>query len=101
MLRSRFSIKSLELYFLILAAGVLLPMSVLTGILLLQSRAAYLATGDALRAFAIVRTTITAMEAVSAERGPMNAALGADYPVGASLLEALQAARDRSDTRIA
>ena len=61
MLRSRFSIKSLERYFLILAAGVLLPMSVLTGILLLQSRSAYLATGDALRAFRIVRTTITAM----------------------------------------
>ncbi|CAB3668996.1 MAG: GGDEF domain-containing protein [Achromobacter sp.] len=101
MLRSRFSIKSLERYFLILAAGVLLPMSVLTGILLLQSRAAYLATGDALRAFAIVRTTITAMETVSAERGPMNAALGADYPVAESLLDELRAARERSDTRIA
>lgn len=101
MLRSRFSIKSLERYFLILAAGVVLPMSVLTAILLIQSRNAYIATGDALRAFSVVRATVTAMEMVSAERGPMNAALGADHPVGQPLLETLQAARDRSDTRIA
>lgn len=101
MLRSRFSIKSLERYFLILAAGVVLPMSVLTVILLNQSRNAYVATGEALRAFSVVRATVAAMEKVSAERGPMNAALGADYPVAPALLEALQAARDRSDTSIA
>ena len=101
MLRSRFSIKSLERYFLILAAGVVLPMSVLTAILLNQSRNAYVATGDALRAFGVVRATVTAMEMVSAERGPMNAALGADHPVAQPLLDTLQAARDRSDTRIA
>ena len=75
MLRSRFSIKSLERYFLILAAGVVLPMSVLTGILLLESRAAYVATSDAQRAFTIVRATVSAMEKVSAERGPMNLSL--------------------------
>lgn len=101
MLRSRFSIKSLERYFLILAAGVVLPMSVLTGILLLQSRHAYVSTDEALRAFSVVRATVIAMERVSAERGPMNAALGSPYPVPAPLLDALQAARDRSDTCIA
>ncbi len=101
MLRSRFSIQSLERYFLILAAGVVLPMSVLTGILLFQSRDAYVATDDAQRAFRVVRATVNAMEKVSAERGPMNAALGADYPVAQPLLDALQAARDRSDTSIA
>ncbi|WP_025140723.1 diguanylate cyclase [Achromobacter sp. DH1f] len=101
MLRSRFSIKSLERYFLILAAGVVLPMSVLTGILLLQSRAAYVATSDAQRAFSIVRATVSAMEKVSAERGPMNAALGAPCPVAQPLLDSLQAARDRSDASIA
>lgn len=100
MSRSRFSIKSLERYFLIFAAGVLLPMSVLTAILLIQNRAAYLATADALRAFRVVRATVTAMEMVSAERGPMNAALGAPYPVEPRLLEALRMARDRSDARI-
>ncbi|MPT26352.1 MAG: GGDEF domain-containing protein [Achromobacter sp.] len=101
MLRSRFSIKSLERYFLILAAGVLLPMSVLTAILLIQSRAAYLSTTDALRAFQEVRATLLAMERVSAERGPMNAALGSTRPVNQRLLDALQAARVRSDTSIA
>ncbi|CAB3920880.1 GGDEF domain-containing protein [Achromobacter ruhlandii] len=101
MLCSRFSIKSLERYFLILAAGVLLPMSVLTAILLIQSRAAYVATSDALQAFKVVRATVMAMEMVSAERGPMNAALGADHPVSQRLRDALQAARERSDTRIA
>ncbi|MBB1627354.1 diguanylate cyclase [Achromobacter sp. UMC71] len=101
MLRSRFSIQSLERYFLILAAGVVLPMSVLTAILLFQSRDAYVATDDAQRAFRVVRATVNAMEKVSAERGPMNAALGADYPVAQPLLDALQAARDRSDTSIA
>lgn len=101
MLRSRFSIKSLERYFLILAAGVVLPMSVLTGILLIQSRTAYLASTDAMRAFGVVRTTVAAMEMVSAERGPMNAALGADYPVAQPMLDALQQARDRSDASIA
>lgn len=65
MLCSRFSIKSLERYFLILAAGVLLPMSVLTAILLIQSRAAYVATSDALQAFKVVRATVMAMEMVS------------------------------------
>ncbi|WP_437628615.1 hypothetical protein [Achromobacter xylosoxidans] len=65
MLRSRFSIKSLERYFLILAAGVVLPMSVLTGILLIQSRTAYLASTDAMRAFGVVRATVVAMEMVS------------------------------------
>lgn len=101
MLRSRFSIQSLERYFLILAAGVVLPMSVLTGILLFQSRDAYIATDDAQRAFRVVRATVTAMEKVSAERGPMNAALGADSPVPQPLLDALQAARARSDASIA
>ncbi|WP_353631202.1 hypothetical protein AADG64_14615 [Achromobacter xylosoxidans] len=101
MLRSRFSIKSLERYFLILAAGVVLPMSVLTGILLIQSRTAYLASTDAMRAFGVVRATVAAMEMVSAERGPMNAALGADYPVAQPMLDALRQARDRSDTSIA
>lgn len=101
MLRSRFSIKSLERYFLILAAGVLLPMSVLTAILLIQSRAAFLATADALRAFNVVRATVTAMEMVSAERGPMNAALGASRPVDQRLLDTLQAARERSDRCVA
>ncbi|XXS56374.1 GGDEF domain-containing protein, partial [Achromobacter xylosoxidans] len=70
MLRSRFSIKSLERYFLILAAGVVLPMSVLTGILLIQSRTAYLASTDAMRAFGVVRATVVAMEMVSGARGP-------------------------------
>ncbi|KAG1185946.1 hypothetical protein G6F35_014761 [Rhizopus arrhizus] len=40
------------------------------------------------------------MELASAERGPMNAALGADLPVPESTLAALRAARGKTDAQI-
>ncbi|KAG0752888.1 hypothetical protein G6F22_021681 [Rhizopus arrhizus] len=40
------------------------------------------------------------MELASAERGPMNAALGADLPVPESPLAALRAARGKTDAQI-
>ena len=41
------------------------------------------------------------MELVSAERGPMNAALGENLPVPPALLASLRNARERSDAKLA
>ena len=81
MLRSAYALKSLERYFLILATGVVLPVSVLTGIVVQQNWRAYASTAAASTAFTAVRCTLQTMELVSAERGPMNAALGENLPV--------------------
>ncbi len=101
MFRNVFALKSLERYFLILAAGVALPVSMLTVIVVQQNWRSLAATGEAMSGFVVVRRTLEAMEAVSAERGPMNAALGADLPVPDEMLRALDEARQRTNARIA
>lgn len=100
MLRRAFAPKSLERYFLLLAVGVLLLVSVLTGTVLLQNWKTYSSSSEARDAFAVIRATVKVMELASAERGPMNAALGADLPVPESTLAALRAARGRTDAQI-
>ena len=101
MLRSAYALKSLERYFLILATGVVLPVSVLTGIVVQQNWRAYASTAAASTAFTAVRCTLQTMELVSAERGPMNAALGENLPVPPALLASLRDARERSDAKLA
>ena len=101
MLRSAYALKSLERYFLILATGVVLPVSVLTGIVVQQNWRAYASTAAASTAFTAVRCTLQTMELVSAERGPMNAALGENLPVPPALLASLRNARERSDAKLA
>ncbi|MBB1593081.1 diguanylate cyclase [Achromobacter sp. UMC46] len=83
-----------------MAVGVLLLVSVLAGILLFQSWKTYSSASQARDAFAVIRATVSVMELASAERGPMNAALGADLPVPESNLAALRAARARTDAQI-
>lgn len=100
MLRRAFAPKSLERYFLLLAVGVLLLVSVLTGTVLLQNWKTYSSSSEARDAFGVIRATVKVMELASAERGPMNAALGADLPVPESTLAALRAARGRTDAQI-
>ena len=100
MLRRAFAPKSLERYFLLLAVGVLLLVTVLTGTVLWQNWKTYTSSSEARDAFAVIRATVKVMELASAERGPMNAALGADLPVPESNLAALRAARGRTDAQI-
>lgn len=97
MLRPAVAPKSLEIHFIALAAGVLLLVSVLAGILLYQNWQSYGAASDARRAFGSVRATIRVMEHSSAERGPMNTALGSALPVPVAVVESLRAARARTD----
>lgn len=101
MFRNVFALKSLERYFLTLAAGVALPVSMLTVIVVQQNWRSLAATDDALRGFVVVRTTLMTMEAVSAERGPMNSALGSDLPVPENILHALDQARQHTNAQIA
>ncbi|KGD90391.1 diguanylate cyclase [Achromobacter sp. RTa] len=91
----------MERYFLTLAAGVALPVSMLTAIVVQQNWRSLTATDDAMRGFVIVRATLQTMEAVSAERGPMNSAMGADQPVPDAITHALDEARQRTNARIA
>ncbi|WP_238531927.1 sensor domain-containing diguanylate cyclase [Achromobacter arsenitoxydans] len=84
-----------------LAAGMLSLVAVLAGILLFQSWRSHGAASEARQAFGMVRATIRVMELASAERGPMNAALGSDLPVPAAVLASLDAARARTDASIA
>lgn len=100
MLRRAFASQSLEKVFFLLAAGMLLLVSVLTGMLLLQNWKTCSSSTDARNAFEIVRATVTVIELASAERGPMNAVLGADHPLPASTLAALRAAREKTDRHI-
>lgn len=97
MLRPAVAPKSLERHFVALAAGVLLLVGVLAGILLFQSWRSYSAASEARQAFGSVRATIRVMEFTSAERGPMNAALGSPLPVPDSVLANLGAARAGTD----
>lgn len=83
-----------------LAAGVLLLVAVLAGILLFQSWRSHHAASEARQAFGSVRATVRVMELASAERGPMNAALGSALPVPEAMLASLGAARARTDARI-
>ncbi|WP_313379486.1 GGDEF domain-containing protein [Achromobacter insolitus] len=101
MFRNVFALKSLERYFLTLAAGVALPVSMLTVIVVQQNWRSLTATDDAMRGFVVVRTTLMTMEAVSAERGPMNAALGSDLPVPENILHLLDEARQRTNAQMA
>ncbi|WP_454674166.1 diguanylate cyclase [Achromobacter pestifer] len=100
MSRRAFAPKSLERYFLVLALGVFLLVSILAGILLFQNWKTYSSSSQARDAFNVVRATVSIVELASAERGPMNAALGADLPVPQSTLDALQAARAKTDAHI-
>ncbi|HAP25769.1 MAG TPA: GGDEF domain-containing protein [Achromobacter sp.] len=97
MLRPAVAPKSLERHFIALAAGVLLLVSVLAGILLYQNWQSYGAASEARQAFASVRATIRVMERASAERGPMNAALGSALPVQPHVAASLTAARAKTD----
>ncbi|CAB5511334.1 hypothetical protein LMG26857_00621 [Achromobacter anxifer] len=101
MFRNVFALKSLERYFLTLAAGVALPVSMLTAIVVQQNWRSLTSTDDAMQGFIVVRTTLMTMEAVSAERGPMNAALGSDLPVPKSILRSLEDARLRTNAQLA
>ncbi len=74
--------------------------SVLAGILLYQNWQSYGAASEARQAFGSVRATISVMERASAERGPMNAALGSALPVPADVMTSLTAARARTDSVI-
>ena len=100
MLRSAFSVKSLERYFLLLAVAVLVPVSILTGMLLMHNWKAFSSAREAQRGFDIVRATLQAMERVSAERGPMNAAFGFDYPVPASALERVRSLYETAEKQL-
>ena len=100
MLRPAVAPKSLERHFIALAVGVLLLVSVLAGILLYQNWQSYGAASQARQAFASVRATIRVMERASAERGPMNAALGSALPVPPEVMASLAAARTRTDSLI-
>lgn len=100
MLRPAVAPKSLECHFIALAVGVLLLVSVLAGILLYQNWRSYGAAADARQAFSSVRATIRVMEHASAERGPMNAALGSALPVPQHVMDSLSAARARTDALI-
>ncbi|MEN4918946.1 GGDEF domain-containing protein [Achromobacter spanius] len=84
-----------------LAAGMLSMVAVLSGILLFQSWKSHGAASEARQAFGTVRATIRVMELASAERGPMNAALGSELPVPEAVLASLAAARARTDAAIA
>jgi len=55
---------------------------------------------QALADFRIFRAALLAMEKVSAERGPMNAALGESLPTPAPRIAALRLAREESDARL-
>lgn len=100
MLRPAVAPKSLEHHFIALAAGVLLLVAVLSGILLFQSWRSYGSASEARQAFASVRATIRVMELASAERGPMNAALGSALPVPAAVLASLDDARAGTDRMV-
>ena len=100
MLRPAVAPKSLERHFIALAAGVLLLVAVLSGILLFQSWKSHGAASEARQAFASVRATVRVTELASAERGPMNAALGSALPVPQDVLASLDAARARTDRAI-
>ncbi len=79
-------------------AGILLAGS---GWLFLHQWAAYADAERALANLRIFRAVLLAMEKVSAERGPGNAALGEDLPIPSARLATLQAFRGESDARIA
>lgn len=100
MLRPAVAPKSLERHFIALAVGVLLLVSVLAGILLYQNWQSYSAASEARQAFGSVRATIRVMERASAERGPMNAALGSALPVPPEITASLAAARASTDRLI-
>ena len=100
MLRPAVAPKSLECHFIALAVGVLLLVSVLAGILLYQNWRSYGAASDARQAFSSLRATVRVMEHASAERGPMNAALGSALPVPQHVMDSLTAARARTDAVI-
>lgn len=100
MLRPAVAPKSLERHFIALAVGVLLLVSVLAGILLYQNWQSYGAASEARKAFGSVRATIRVMERASAERGPMNAALGSALPVPPEIVASLTAARANTDSLI-
>lgn len=100
MLRPAVAPKSLERHFIALAAGVLSLVSVLAGILLYQNWQSYGAASEARQAFGSVRATIRVMERASAERGPMNAALGSALPVPPEIAASLATARASTDRLI-
>ncbi|SDE40098.1 diguanylate cyclase (GGDEF) domain-containing protein [Paraburkholderia lycopersici] len=72
----------------------------LNGLLLAHQWRAYIATIRSESALRIFSDVLLAIEAVSAERGPTNGALGESLPVPRERMAALKAARMRSDTRI-
>ncbi|MBK5169368.1 diguanylate cyclase [Burkholderia sp. R-70211] len=79
----------------------LIPVLTLSGWLLVYEALVYVRANEGLESFRSFRSALLAMEAVSAERGPTNGALGDELPIPAAHAVALQKARHTSDTRIA
>ena len=61
---------------------------------------AFASSDRALVDFAIFRSALLAMEKISAERGPMNAALGEALPIPEARMAALRRARQESDASL-
>ncbi|CAE6864503.1 Sensor histidine kinase RcsC [Paraburkholderia aspalathi] len=70
------------------------------GVLLAQDWKSYQSTRHAATLLQVLRTTLNASEYLSAERGPMNALLGAEQSDQSGLRAALDVARARSDSAL-
>jgi diguanylate cyclase (GGDEF)-like protein len=83
-----------------IANGVCVLFLLLTLFLLWQQWSAYTQAMRASAAFRIFRSTLVAMEKVSAERWPSNSVLGERLPIPAERLEAMRRARAESDATL-
>ncbi|WP_420991485.1 GGDEF domain-containing protein [Cupriavidus sp. 30B13] len=91
----------LERRFALLAATLGLVLLTLSGWLFQYQWSAYANADGAVADLRIFRAILLAMEKVSVERGPSNAALGEALPLPQAREQALLAARAESDRRIA
>ncbi|PMS11478.1 sensor domain-containing diguanylate cyclase [Trinickia caryophylli] len=87
--------------FAIGVAIALVPMLVLSYVLLAYEWTALARVNESMRHFRAFRATLSAMEKISAERGPMNGVLGEDQPVPATRTILLRRARIDSDDQLA
>jgi len=86
--------------FLKVSAGACLVMLLLSAWLISHQWQEFSSSDQAVADFRIFRAALLAMEKVSAERGPMNAALGEDLPTPAPRIAALRRAREESDASL-
>ncbi|WP_454720778.1 MULTISPECIES: diguanylate cyclase [Cupriavidus] len=91
----------LERRFALIAVILAFVLLTLSAWLFLYQWTAYANADHALGDLRIFRSILLAMEKVSAERGPSNAALGDESPLPPARADALRAARAESDRRIA